>query len=88
MTEYIIGLPAELHSLIFVTDSSPTYKIIKMHPFDGMEMTAITNNSLAALLKTVYVSIYRIDKETKKPTYYRQGGIHISILEVSLFLTC
>lgn len=73
MTEYIIGLPAELYSLIFVTDSSPTYKIIKMHPFDGIEMTAITNDSSAALLKIVYVSICGIDKETKKPAYYRQG---------------
>lgn len=41
----IIGLPAEMHSFIIVTVSSPTYKIIKMHPFDGIEMTAITADS-------------------------------------------
>lgn len=45
MTEPIISLPTAMYGLIFVTDSSPTYKIIKMHSFDGSEMAAIMADS-------------------------------------------
>lgn len=85
MKACVIGLPAEIHSLIFVTVSSPTYKIIKMHFSDGIQMTAITADLSAALLKTVYVSVCRTGWETKEPAYFKRTRMWIFLFKRLLY---